>query len=187
MAEDAKFEKVVGIVKAMNAEGLSVSDIKDSLKQIGVKDDDIDRILQKAAAEPTPKDIHAAVKDVEHKVAQPLAKSVDEHKDMTKQVKDKVEDMSLGMEEHAKGIDNLSSSFDEHKKKLDALHTSLKGIDNGHKELHSRVKGLSSLSGDIDETREMLLDLKAMLASIKDLNSKILETNKEMLMRLKTK
>jgi methyl-accepting chemotaxis protein len=181
--DNAKFDKVIEIVKAMNAEGLSISDIKDSLKQIGIKEDDIDLILKKASAEPTPKDIHEAVKGVEERMAAPLAQSIEEHKALTREVKDKVEDLSLGLEEHAQSLDQISSNLEEHRDKLEEIHASIQGLGEKHEELHEKVKDLASISEEIAELREMVLDLKSMVASLKDLDNKILEVNKQMLMR----
>ena len=187
MVDTSKFDKIVEIVKAMNAEGLSITDIRDSLKQIGIKDEDIESILQKASAEPTPRDIHEAVKGVEQKIGEPLAKSVEEQKQMTREVKDKVEDLSVGLEEHAESLDQISTGLEEHKEKLNAIHSSIQDLGQRHKDLHAEVKDLSAFSDEFAEMREILLDIKAMLAALRDLDNKILETNKDMLMRLKTK
>lgn len=187
MAEEAKFSKVVEIVRAMNAEGLSISDIRDSLKQIGVKEDEIDGILKQASAEPTSKDIHDAVKMVDARIAEPMAKNIEDHKQLTEEVKAKVDDMSLGLEEHAQSLDQMSSSLDEHREKLDVIHESLQGLGDSHKELHEKVSELSDFSEEFRELKDILLDIKAMIAALKDLDNKILDTNKEMLMRLKMK
>jgi methyl-accepting chemotaxis protein len=187
MAEANKLGKVAEIVKAMSAEGMPIIDIKDSLKQIGLKDDEIAGILQTASAEPTARDIHEAVKDVGQKIGDPLIKTVEEHKEMTAEVRDKVDDLSAGFEEHAQSLENISSNLDEHREKLDAIHSSIQELGESHKDLHDAVKDLSSFSGEFAELREIMLDIKANLAALKDLNNKILETNKEMLMRLKTK
>ena len=184
---DEKFDKVTEIVKAMNAEGLSITDIRDSLKQIGLKEDDIDRILKKASAEPTSKDIHEAVRGVEQRMGAPLARSVEEHKQLTQEVKEKVDDMSAGLEEHAQSLDQMNTSLDEHREKLEAIHESVQELGGKHDELKEQMSELSSYSDGLSELREILLDMKAMLAALKDLDNKILETNKEMLMRLKMK
>ncbi len=187
MAEEAKFSKVVEIVRAMNAEGLSIADIRDSLKQIGVRDDEIDGILKRASAEPTSKDIHDAVKMVDAKITEPMARTMEEHKQLTEEVKAKVDDMSLGLEEHAQSLDQMSSSLDEHREKLEAIHESIQDLGVSHQELHEKVKELSDFSEEFTNLREIMLDMKAMLAALKDLDNKILDTNKEMLMRLKMK
>ena len=187
MAEEAQFSKVIEIVRAMNAEGLSISDIRDSLKQIGVKEDEIDSILKQAAAEPTSKDIHEAVKMVDAKITQPMTKTMEEHRQLTEEVKAKVEDVSLGLEEHAQSLDQISSNLDEHREKLDAIHESLQDLGASHQELHEKVGELSGFSDEFSELREIMLDIKAMIAALKDLDNKILETNKEMLMRLRMK
>ncbi len=184
---DEKFDKVTEIVKAMNAEGLSITDIKDSLKQIGLKEDDIDRILKKASAEPTQKDIHEAVKGVSERMGAPLSKSMEEHKQLTREVKEKVEDLSLGLEEHAQSLDQINTNLGEHRDKLDAIHESVQELGGKHDELREQMSELSSYSDGVSELREILLDMKAMLAALRDLDNKILETNKEMLMRLKMK
>jgi len=187
MAEEEKFSKVVEIVKAMNAEGLSISDIRDSLRQIGIKEEDIEGILKKASVEPTTKDIHEAVKMVDAKITEPMAKTLEEHKQLTEEVKNKVEDMSLGLEEHAQSLDQISSNLDEHREKLEAIHESIQDLGASHEELHEKVGELSSFSNELAELREIMLDIKAMIAALKDLDNKILETNKEMLMRLRMK
>ena len=186
MAEEAKFSKVVEIVKAMNAEGLSIADIRDSLKQIGVREDEIDGILKRASAEPTSKDIHDAVKMVDARNL-PMAKTLQEHKQLTEEVKAKVDDMSLGLEEHAQSLDQMSSSLDVHREKLDVIHETLQDLGVSHQELHEKVSELSDVSDEFSELKDILLDIRAMLAALKDLDNKILETNKEMLMRLRMK
>lgn len=185
MAEGGKYDKIIEIVKAMNSQGLSISDIRDSLRQTGVKEEDIEMILEKASAEPTPKDIHEAVKMVEEKVSEPLVKTVSEHKQLTQEVRDKVEDLSLGMEEHVQALDQISTNLDEHREKLEQIHESVQDLGEKHEELHGRVKEITSMYDEFSELREILLDIKAMIASLKDLDNKILEINKEMLMRLK--
>ena len=187
MAEEAKFSKVVEIVRAMNTEGLSIADIRDSLKQIGVREDEIDGILKQASAEPTSRDIHDAVKMVDAKITQPMAKTLQEHKQLTEEVKAKVYDMSLGLEEHAQSLDQMSSSLDQHREKLDVIHETLQDLGDSHQELHEKVSELSDFSDEFSELKDILLDMRAMLAALKDLDNKILETNKEMLMRLKMK
>jgi len=182
--EDSKFSKVIEIVKAMNAEGLAISDIKDSLKQIGIKDDEIDLIIQKASAEPTVKDLHEAVKNVEARVTEPL-KVAEERRQMTQDVKDRMEDLSLGLEEHSQNLEQITANLEEHRDKLDAIHDSIQDLGERHESLHEKIKDVTSLTDEMAELREIMLDMKAMMGALRDLDTKILEINKQMLMRLK--
>ncbi len=151
--DDATVQKLSSLVKRMHDQGMSVEQIKENLVQMGIPDDDIKVILNKAGLQPSTVDVHAAVVNVQKAISTG---------DAVKPVMDKLSEA----EEH----------FERLHSKVDMLHEK-------HQELSGKIDNLSSLSAEINEIKREIIEIKAQLEAIKKLQQDLLEVNRKVLAR----
>lgn len=161
--EEAKEKEIIEIIKAMNATGMTQAEIKENLRMMGLSDEEIDPILEKAQTKPTTREVHEAVKAIQEQIEtgehiKPAMEAIGEHREETAAVKGKVDEISAGMGE---------------------LHEK-------HEELKARFATIEEVSSELEELKKLMLEMKPMLAAVKDMQEKLLETNTEILIRLKT-
>lgn len=160
--EEAKEKEIIEIIRAMNATGMTQSEIRENLRMMGLEEGEIAGILEKAQTKPTTREVHEAVKAIQEKIEtgehiKPAMEAIEEHREATGEIKEKVEEISAGLGE---------------------LHEK-------HEELKARFATIEEVSSELEGLKKLMLEMKPLLAAIKDLQEKLVETNTEMLMRLK--
>lgn len=174
--ESQKLDQILGIVKTMAEHGVSASDIRVNLIQLGLSDSDISQILEAAKVGTTAKEIHETVSAVK----ETLKQATEEQAVKTDELHEKVDDITSTLEQHAENLEEISSTASINKQKLEEVHESVS-------ELHEKVCDNSAVLDGIEEVKQLVLELTPMVAALRDINGKILETNRDVLMRLKGK
>lgn len=153
----ATLQRIIEIVRNMNAQGLSKNEIIDNLRQMGIADEDIETIMKEAQPDITITDIH-------------------EKTELTKSMLEKGEHLKPAMEK-----------LEEHTEEFERLHTTIGELHEKHEEVASKIDDLKTIRDDVEEVKKLLLEIKPLLASIERLNQNLLDINKKMLTKLGTK
>ena len=185
-------DKIIQIVKAMNASGVGVEEITANLRTAGLSDEDLARVLEAAKPIASTREIHESVKETERKIStgehlMPVTEKLEEQATETKKIGVKIDEINFNVEEQGEKLDKAASALAVHKKRLDEIHAGVTGVAERHEELHEKVATLEELTAEVQGLKEMMLELKPLLAALKDINQKILESNRDVLIRLKTK
>ena len=147
-------KKIVDIVKKMNSQGMSVTQITENLKQMEVPDKEIEGIIRESQPEVNIADVHEKAKETNE---------------------------MLGTGAHLKPA---IKKLEDHTEHFERLHTTVGDLHEKHHELSSKLSDMNQLKQELDEIKELLLEIKPLLASIERLNKNILETNKKMLAKV---
>lgn len=167
---DAKLEKLIETVTEMNKKGIPLSKIRDNLKQLGLKDPQVDAILARANIQPTTAELHQAVTSIDEKI------SSGEH------VKELHTELKKNTDETTKtraDIEKLNDEMQEHRQKLDEIHKLVLGIA----EKKSELGAPESVEEKVDLVLKKVEEFGPLLKSIESLNNKMLELNKKVLLK----
>jgi DNA-binding transcriptional MerR regulator len=164
---DNKLTKLINIVNNMNKQGTPLNEIRNNLRQTGLRNDQIDIIISKADIFPTNSEVHQAVVSVDKKISsgkyiKPLETNLKKNTKDTEKIK--------------KNVSDMQTELRMHRKKLDEIHKKLTG-----------GKGAGPTSGledKIDDLTHLIGDLKPVLKSIDSSTKKLLELNRKVLMKL---
>lgn len=182
--DSEKFRRVVEIVKSMNSAGASSMEIENNLREMGISQADIDLVLSRAKPAPTPGDVREMIKKIDtQKHIEPLVRKAEEHKEDIGEVKEGVDDIRAGLEEHASALDEIAGGVKEQKFHLEDIRQSLSKLHDKHEETQSVNMAVNY--AELKEIKEALADLKAAISALRDLDEKILKTNREVLLGLK--
>jgi len=164
---DNKLTKLINIVNNMSKQGTPLNEIRNNLRQTGLKNNQIDVIISKADIFPTNTELHQAVVSVDKKISsgkymKPLETELKKNTKDTENVK--------------KNVSDMQTELRMHRKKLDDIHRKLTG---------ETIAGSSPILEDkIDELTRLMKDIKPVLKSIESSTKKLLELNRKVLMKL---
>ena len=173
-----KREKTVEIIQRMNKEGMTERDIKENLRSIGLEPFEIRKIIQEAKTEPTSQELHESITSIHRKIEsgehiKPAMKAIEEHRK-------KSEDLGFKLQE-------LHGDVTEHKEKLEDLEKSLDKLHEKHDLVQKKTPDASRLNRDISDLKKTMREIKPLLNDLKNLDEKILKTNRDILFWLKKK
>jgi len=146
-------QRLVDVVKGMNARGMSKSEIMDNLRQMGIPDSDIDEIIKEAQPEVNIAEVH-------------------EHALETRKMIEKGE--------HLKPVVETLGKQEEH---FERLHATVGELHEKHEEMKASIEEIKEIKKDIAQIEEELAEIKPMLAAIKRLQENLLDINKKMLLK----
>lgn len=153
--DESKKNQIVALVKSMVKDGTPLNSIKATLKASGLNDDEIEVIISKISPE-----LASEVKAIPQE----------------SQAAEKPEEAAEKEEvEKPEAIESGKLNFSKNDDKLFLKSGVLKGDSSE----------VSILKSEVRQIKDMLIELKPMIAALKDIDEKILEANKEVLMRLK--
>jgi len=165
--DENKLTKLINIVNNMSKQGTPLNEIRNNLRQTGLKNDQIDVIISKADIFPTNTELHQAVVSVDKKISsgkymKPLETDLKKNTKDTEKIKQNVSDMQTELRMH--------------RKKLDEIHRKLTGgVSAGPN---------SNLENKIEDLTHLMQDIKPVLKSIDRSTKKLLELNRKVLMKL---
>jgi DNA repair ATPase RecN len=151
--DEATLARIAEIVKSMHAQGMTQSEIRENLKQMGVADQDAEDIIRRAEPEVTMPEVH-----------------------------EKVEAISRKMEE-GEHLKPAMEKLEEHEEHFERLHATVGELHEKHDELREAVEELHALREDIDAIKADLKDMKPMLAALKRINEQMIELERKTLAR----
>jgi uncharacterized protein YlxW (UPF0749 family) len=171
---------VLETIQRMNSSGIDRSVIEKTLKDIGLKEDEIAAYLSEASAggitENLPK--HIEEKESAHEtIAVKTAEKVKEH--LTEERDDReLRETTLHnqMDSHHDKLEDMQDSVSTIHSKLDSMTGKLSD--------HETLKELAELNKRIADFEEQLSDLKALGNATKTIMEKILEVNRNILSKL---
>ena len=141
------FLKIVGIVKEMNAQGLSTSEIESNLKQMGVSDEDIEEIMREAKPEASVPEIHEKTKQVvqlletgEH--LKPAIEKLEEQKEDLERVHTHLGEVHEKQLSSVQQLAEIKAELDEIKRELEELKplvASIKRLDENLIKLNRKM------------------------------------------------
>lgn len=168
--DESKVKKLITIVNTMSKKGIPLNEIRNNLKETGLKDNQIDIILAKADIKPTSSELHEAVVSIDKKIS-----SGDHVKNLTKELEKNTKDTESVMQ----NVGDMQQELLMHRKKLDEIHKLVTG--NG-----KTVSGGAhpQLEQKIDNLTDLITDLKPALKSIESSTKKLVELNRKVLMKL---
>ena len=160
--EKKKIEQTAAVIKEMHLRGAPLSEIKENLKEMKVPEKDVKKVLKKADVAPTAEELGASIKRMQAKLEtgehlKPVKKALK----AAANVEGKVEEMHAGLEEHRTALGDVGSA------------------------VQGQAGQLKQIQTDIKALKKQMTDLKALANALKDINEKILDTNRRILMRLK--
>lgn len=178
--DSERLKQITAIVKTMSEHGISQSEVRANLKQLGLSAEETEQVVQAAGVAATAKDIHAQVTAVREKIdsGEHLQPLVELHAKSTQEIKEEISEVAEGVQEHAE-------SLEAHGEKLEDISAGLEALHEKHDELSEKFADAPDVSKQLKEIKQLLLDLKPQVAALRDINQKILDTNREVLMRLK--
>ena len=168
----SKIEKLLEIINEMNKKGIPLSKIRNNLKQLGLKEKQIDVLLSKAEIQPTTSEIQEAVTSIDKKIS-----SGEATKPFARDLKKNTEDTSKTRKE----VKNLKEDFETHKRKLDEIHKLVLGISSNGKT--APEGSTASLETKIDDLTLLMQEIRPVLKSIDSSTKKMLELNRKVLMK----
>ncbi|MDO8648043.1 MAG: hypothetical protein Q7R70_06565 [Candidatus Diapherotrites archaeon] len=170
---------VLGTVKNMIESGLNDDIIKETLKDIGLSDPEIQDVLRQAhgpnVEQPAPKRPQTPKKPIEENPTEPNPVErpgpivFPEH------------DNALDNASVHNAISELGSKVDDLKERVDSINTSAPLGNSGN------FEGAAGLQSRIDTISTDIKELKAGTNALVDLMKKILETDRDVLLRLEGK
>ena len=160
--EKKKIEKTAAVIKEMHLRGAPLSEIKENLKEMKVPEKDVKKVLKKADVAPTTEELGASIRKMQAKLEggahlKPVKKALKS----AANVENKVEEMHAGLEEHRTAIGDIGGA------------------------MQGQAGQLKQIQADIRALKKQMTDFKALISALKDINEKILETNRRILIRLK--
>lgn len=148
MMEKSVFNRIVGIVKEMSAQGITKSEIIANLKQMGLSDEDIEDILAAARPETT-------VADVSEKAEQAMK--------------------LLETGEHLKPA---MEKLKEHEEHFERIHTHLNEIHEksmvSQEEMEAIREELDEIKREIEEIKPIVASIKRLNQDLIKINKKML-------------
>jgi DNA repair exonuclease SbcCD ATPase subunit len=190
LMDNAKTSQITAIVRAMNKAGMPVEDIRTNLREMNLSEEEAEQILAQAKVEPTTAEVHAAVNEVKSALKtgehlEPIKPMLEEQKTQVAELKESVDTVQQGIEEHSGALEELAAGAAEHRNKLDEIRAGLADLHERNAEIKEKVGDVAQVYADVKELKEMMLELKPAIAALTAINQKILETNREIVMRLK--
>lgn len=160
--EKKKIEKAAAVIKEMHIGGAHISEIKENLKEMKVPAGDVKKVLKKADIAPSTQELSDSIRRMETKLETgEHLKPVKRALVATANVETKVEDIQAGVEEQRTALSDVGGAVQNQRTQLKQIHT------------------------DIKTLKKQMIDLKALVSALKDIEAKILDTNRKILMRLK--
>ncbi len=189
--EEERLKKLVDVVKRMNQERVESKDIIANLRTLGLASFEIDSVLRQANLQPTIKEVHESITSIQKSMEsgahmEPLMKSVEEHRAATEKLQEKVQEMHGEVTGQRESLEDVVKSLEEHREKLEKVRSSLEQLHEEHEDLKTSPPS-SDQKEDLEDLKKLILELRPMMGALRDINEKILETNREILMRLKLK
>ena len=188
--DEQKKNKVKEIIESMRKDGASLSEVKASLKILGISELEIEELVNSVNSEPTSKDLHEKVEKVHEIVSsgkhiEPAVNEIKKFNDQTSEMKTKVDEIHGGFTEQGENLNKLNDDFENHKKSLEEINEKVGKLTEKHEEIKDSLGEASFLRNEVRDIKELLLELKPLISGVAELQEKMLETNKELLMRLK--
>lgn len=190
--EEERLKKLVDVVKRMNQERVQTKDIVANLRTLGLASFEIDTVLREAQIQPTTQEIHDSVTKIQESIEsgshlQPVMDKIEEHKEVTEKLQQRVQEMHGEITEQKQGMQDVIKALREHREKLEAVHSGLIRLEDKHDDLRESLPAPNDQKEELDNIKTLILELRPMIAALMDINEKILETNRELLARLKMK
>jgi DNA-binding transcriptional MerR regulator len=168
-------EVVLETIKKMSSSGIDESVIITTLKDIGIKEDEIKQYLAEAkggSAPSTPKSVEADSEKIAEKTVEKVKQHLSDEKDQ-RELRETTRDAALE-EQHAKLRDVEQNVNQLHEKISSVGAPANKDLDQKLSILEHRISGIE----------KKIADLKAVNMATKDLMEKVLEVNKKILNKL---
>mgnify|MGYP000636770800 CR=1 FL=1 len=187
--EKEKLEQIASIVRSMNASGMGQEDIKKTLKAMSLSEDEISSVLDEAKSAPSNQDIHNTVQNIKEKIESgdhltPIMPEIKKQSENTSRIHEAVEQLNEKVSAYEDHIHEIKSNVQEHKEKINEIHSAVSEMKEGHNALHEKISSIGELGEELQQIKEMLIDMKASIKALRDINQKILDTNTKFLMRL---
>ncbi|MBI1973738.1 hypothetical protein HYS54_02900, partial [Candidatus Micrarchaeota archaeon] len=138
--EPDKVKKAVDAVKSMSASGMSLSEIRNSLRSMNISETVIEELLAKARVGPTQQEIHEAVASLHEKLEsgehlKPIAEALHRHAASSEEVHAKISDIQSAGEEHLQRLEEIQSRLEEHGETVKQLHGTASKLVEKHEAL----------------------------------------------------
>ncbi len=168
-------EVVLETIKKMSSSGIDESVIITTLKDIGLKEDEIKQYLAEAKGSSSPSTAKPDEADHE-KIAEKTAKKVKQH------LSDEKDERELRETTRDATLEEQHSKLRDMEQNVNQLHEKISSVGMpANKELDQK---LSVLEHRITGIERKIADLKAINMATKDLMEKVLEVNKKILNKL---
>ncbi len=182
-----KMEQVSSIVKNMNASGMTPDQIKLSLKAMGLLGEDINQVMNYSKTAPTNQDIQKTVEAVKEKIETgdhlaPVATEIKKQTETTNRLHSAVDSLNEKIAGHEDHFHEIKENTVKSTEQINQVANKVEQLTQKHEELHQKVAEKPDSNKDM---KELLLEIKGSINSLRVLNEKILDTNTKFLMRLK--
>ena len=189
MDEEKKF-KIKGIIDSMRKEGASIEEIKSNLKVIGLAELEIDEIINSIDNTPNAKDLHDRVGKVHEIVAsgkhiEPALEEVKKFSEQTTDMKVKVDEIHGEFTDQGEKLSDLKENYDDHRKNLDKISEKVDKLTEKHDAIHENLGETAFLRNEVREIKELLLEMKPLISGVAELQEKMIQVNKDLLIRMK--
>lgn len=146
--ERSVFNRIVGIVKEMNAQGVAESEIQNNLKQMGLNEEEIEEIITRAKPQVNVAEVH-------------------EQASKTKQMIESGEHLKPAMQK----LDENSENMERVHTHLGEIHEKQQGASEDIEEIRKEIEEIKE---DIAEIKPMIASIKRLNDSMIKLNKKML-------------
>ncbi|MBI4215083.1 hypothetical protein HY546_03740, partial [archaeon] len=175
--EPDKVKKAVDAIRGMNASGMTLVEIRSSLKSMNIKDSVIDELLAKARTGPTPKEIHEAVASLHEKLEsgehlKPISEALHRHAASSEEVHAKISDIHAAAEEHSQRLSEVHGKLSEHAESIRELHEPVRKLLQRNEELKKSVGGIQDVAEELGRVKSLLMEMRPTLNALRDLNAK---------------